>query len=47
LPNVSAAYQRYHLQGLEVLGISLDKKNAGDKLATFVKDRNMPWAQVL
>jgi thiol-disulfide isomerase/thioredoxin len=43
LPNVIAAYQKYHGKGFEILGISLDENRA--TLAAFVKARNMPWAQ--
>jgi peroxiredoxin len=46
LPNVAATYQQYHSQGLEFLGISLDRENAKDQLAAFTKDNNMPWPQV-
>jgi peroxiredoxin len=46
LPNVVGAYQQYHSQGLEVLGISLDREKADAKLAAFTKDNNMPWPQV-
>ncbi len=46
LPNVVAAYQQYHSQGLEILGISLDRENAGNRLAKFTKDNDMSWPQV-
>jgi peroxiredoxin len=46
LPNVTAAYQQYHSQGLEILGISLDREDAKAKLEAFRKDNNMPWPQV-
>jgi len=46
LPTVTAAYQQYHPQGLEILGISLDQANAAAKLAAFTKENNMPWPQV-
>jgi outer membrane lipoprotein-sorting protein/thiol-disulfide isomerase/thioredoxin len=46
LPNVIAAYGKYHSQGFEVLGISLDQKDARPKLEAFIKEHNMPWAQV-
>jgi peroxiredoxin len=46
LPNVVAAYNKYHDQGFEVLGISLDKEGAGAKLVDFTKKKNMPWRQV-
>ena len=46
LPNVIAAYGKYHGQGFEVLGISLDQKDARPKLEAFIKEHNMPWPQV-
>lgn len=43
LPNVEALYARYHANGLEVIGVSLDSDlNA---LRAFVKEKNMPWRQ--
>jgi peroxiredoxin len=44
LPHVKAAYEKYHDQGFEVIGVSLDKD--GDKLAAFTKEKQMPWPQV-
>ena len=46
LPNVTNNYAKFHPQGFEILGISLDQPNAAAKLATFTKERNMPWAQI-
>jgi peroxiredoxin len=46
MPNVVSAYKKYHAQGFDVLGISLDRENSGDKLAKFAKDNDMPWPQV-
>lgn len=46
LPNVVAAYGKYHDRGLEVLGISLDKENSEQKLADFTQRKSMPWPQV-
>ena len=46
VPNVVANYEKYHAQGLEILGISLDRANAEEKLATFTKENHMPWPQV-
>ena len=46
LPHLTAAYEKFHAQGLEVLGISLDQANAEQKLASFTKEHKMPWAQV-
>lgn len=46
LPNVVAAYGKFHDRGLEVLGITLDKEGADQKLVDFTKKKNMPWPQV-
>ena len=46
IPNVVKNYGKYHDQGLEVLGISLDKEEWEQKLATFTKKKEMPWPQV-
>ena len=43
LPNVLAAYAKYHAQGFEIVGISLDRSE--DALKTFVKEKGMTWAQ--
>jgi thiol-disulfide isomerase/thioredoxin len=46
LPHLTRAYEKFHDQGLEVLGISLDQANAGEKLTSFTREKNMPWRQV-
>lgn len=46
LPHLTAAYQKFHDKGFEVLGISLDRPGDDKKLAAFTKDKNMPWPQV-
>jgi len=46
LPHLTAAYQKFHPKGFEVLGISLDRPGDDKKLAAFTKDKNMPWPQV-
>jgi len=43
LPNVIAAYAKYHAKGFEIIGISLDQDR--QKLETFLKDKNMTWQQ--
>lgn len=44
LPELKGAYDKYHKQGLEVVGISLDTdKNA---LTSFIKARQMEWPQI-
>jgi peroxiredoxin len=46
LPNVVQAYQQFHPQGVEWLGVSLDEANAAAQLAAFTKENRMPWPQV-
>ena len=46
LPNVLAAYTKFHDQGFEILGISLDRENDRPKLEKFIQDKNMPWRQI-
>ena len=43
LPNVKAAYEKYHARGFEIIGISLDQEEA--KLTGFLKEQKMTWAQ--
>jgi thiol-disulfide isomerase/thioredoxin len=45
LPNVKAVYDRFHKDGFEVVGVSLDKNN--DDLAGFVSRRSVPWPQII
>jgi len=44
MPNVIAAYKKYHAQGFDVVGISLDQDHAA--LTSFLKQNRMPWRQV-
>jgi peroxiredoxin len=46
LPHLTAAYEKFHGKGFEVIGISLDQKDQSDKLAKFTEENKMPWAQV-
>lgn len=43
LPNVLATYQKYHDQGFEIIGVSLDKDQS--KLTSFLKEKNVTWQQ--
>jgi thiol-disulfide isomerase/thioredoxin len=46
LPNVVAAYQKYHDKGFEVLSVSLDRPQHGPELLQFVKANKMTWPQI-
>jgi peroxiredoxin len=43
LPNVIAAYEKFHPRGLEIVGISLDKSE--DDLRSFIAAQKMTWRQ--
>jgi thiol-disulfide isomerase/thioredoxin len=44
LPNVKRVYNRYHQEGFEVIGVSLD--NERDQLTEFLKQHEVPWPQI-
>jgi thiol-disulfide isomerase/thioredoxin len=43
LPNVLAAYNKYHDKGFEIIGISLDQDETA--LKSFIKENGMGWPQ--
>jgi peroxiredoxin len=43
IPNVVAAYKKYHSQGFDVIGVSLDQDQ--DKLLSYAKEHEMVWRQ--
>ena len=43
LPNVKAAYEKFHAKGLEIVGVSLDEDK--NELLGFLKTNNVPWPQ--
>lgn len=44
LPFVQAAYEKFHDQDFEIIGISYDQKR--DDLENFISERNMTWPQI-
>jgi thiol-disulfide isomerase/thioredoxin len=46
IPNVVAVYQKYHRQGLEIVGIALEHNPDSDPLLAFTKAHGMTWAQL-
>jgi len=46
LPNVIAAYNKYHDKGFEVVGVSLDQKDSKPKVQSFISEHKMPWRQI-
>jgi thiol-disulfide isomerase/thioredoxin len=46
IPNVKEAYEAWHDDGFEILGISFDDKDMAGKVTEFTKKREMPWQQI-
>jgi peroxiredoxin/outer membrane lipoprotein-sorting protein len=46
IPNVVKVYNKYHSKGFDVIGVSLDKADSKEKVASFTKANNMPWLQI-
>ena len=46
LPNVVAAYEKYHTNGFEILGVSLDRSQDKASLAKVIHDNKMTWPQI-
>ena len=46
VPYFTSAYAKLHLQGLEALGISLDRSNTLTDLKSYLKKSKMEWAQI-
>jgi thiol-disulfide isomerase/thioredoxin len=46
MPNVVAAYAKYHEQGFEVLGVSLDDDKTIAKMPEVMKGAGMVWRQI-
>ena len=44
IPNVLAAYEKFHAKGFEVIAVSLDREEA--ELKKFVEEKKMPWPQI-
>ena len=43
MPDVLAAYHKYHDQGFEVVGVSMDRDK--DAMLSFLKKHDIPWPQ--
>jgi thiol-disulfide isomerase/thioredoxin len=46
MPNVVAAYNRYHKHGFEILGVSLDNERSIARMPDVMKKSNMTWRQI-
>lgn len=45
MPNVKQVYDKYHADGLEIIGISLDRSEA--PLRQFIESRKLEWSHIL
>ncbi len=45
MPNVIAAYNKYHARGFDIIGVSLDQPEGLATLPAFLKEHQMPWRQ--
>ncbi len=43
IPHMKEVYAKYKSKGVEFVGISLDQEGQKDKLARFIKDRELGW----
>lgn len=44
MPNIIANYKKYHAQGFEVVGVSLDQSKGA--LTSYIAKNKMPWRQI-
>ncbi|MDD3625971.1 MAG: TlpA disulfide reductase family protein [bacterium] len=44
MPNVIGVYEKYHSQGFEIVGVSLDSKL--ESMNKFIAENKMPWRQI-
>ena len=45
MPNVVAAYEKFHAKGFEIVGITLDNADAESAIHDFEKEKGMTWRQ--
>lgn len=46
MPNVIAAYEKFHNRGFDILGVSFDRTNAAARVTAFTKEHHMSWPQI-
>lgn len=44
MPHIKEAYEQYHKDGFDVIGVSLDENEA--ELREFIEEHNIPWLQI-
>ncbi|MEE8170580.1 MAG: TlpA disulfide reductase family protein [Phycisphaerae bacterium] len=46
IPHLRRAYERFHDQGFEILGVCTNRTRDGPQVRRFVKDQKLPWPQI-
>ncbi len=46
IPYSTAAYEKYHSNGFDILGVSLDQANKADLVKSFTASHKMTWPQI-
>jgi len=46
VPHLVKAYKKYHEHGFDILGVSSDRSNDGQKLRDYCRQNDMPWRQI-
>ncbi len=46
IPNMKKAYEDWHAEGFEILGVSFDDQNQDEKVEQFLEERELPWEQI-
>jgi len=46
IPNMKKAYEQWHDQGFEILGVSFDQEGMEERLTEFLAEQELPWNQI-
>jgi thiol-disulfide isomerase/thioredoxin len=46
IPNMKVAYEDWHDEGFEILGVSFDDEGQEEKVKKFLEDKELPWPQI-
>ncbi len=47
IPHMKEAYAEWHDKGFEILGVSFDFPGQDEKVVSFLKEKELPWPQIL
>ncbi len=46
IPNMKQAYEQWHEEGFEILGVSFDDQGQDEKVTKFLEEKELPWPQI-